>query len=107
MNYAALTDVFLLDINGVPFPEMPLQTEVNPKGPQNILGGVIMLNGAEVHDGSFVQYTADTFEEMHSVIEYEPVTDIEIKSRFGCTSSEVLNSVIDELGRAVDEEQGL
>ena len=54
-----------------------------------------------------MQYTADTFDEMHSVIKYEPVTDIEIKGKFRCTSSEVLNSVIDELGRAVDEEKGL
>ena len=36
LNYAVLTDAFLLDINGVSFPEMPLQTEVNPEGPQNI-----------------------------------------------------------------------
>ena len=85
---------------------MPLQTEVNKEGAQNIQGGVIQLNLQEVHSG-WVQYTADTFEEMHSVIEYEPVTDIEIKDKFSSTSSEVHNSVIDELGRAVDEEQGL
>ena len=81
MNYAALTDAFLLDINGVSFPEMPLQTEVNPEGPQNIQMGVIMLNGQEVHSG-WVQYTAETFDEMHSVIDYESVTDIEIKGCF-------------------------
>ena len=101
-----LTDAFLLDINGVSFSEMPLQTEVNPEGPQNITRSVIMLNGVEVHSG-WVQYTTETFDEMHSVIEYEPVTDIVVKDKFTCTSSEVLNSVIDELGRAVDEEQGL
>ena len=64
-----------------------------------------MLNGEEVHSG-FVQYTADTFDEMHSKIDYQPITDIVIDS-FGSTSPEVLNSVIDELGRAVDEEHGL
>ena len=64
-----------------------------------------MLNGEEVHSG-FVQYTAATFDEMHSLIEYEPVTDIEIK-QFYSSSSEVLNSLIDELGRAVYEENGL
>ena len=93
-------------INGVSFPDMPLQTEVDKEGPQNIQTGAIMLNGQEVHSG-WVQYAADTFDEMHSVIEYEPVTDIEIKGGFRCTSSEVLNSMIDELGNAVDEEQGL
>ena len=36
-----------------------------------------MLNGKEVHSG-FVQYTADTFDEIHSVIEYEPITEIEM-----------------------------
>ena len=64
-----------------------------------------MLNGQQVHSG-FVQYTADIFNEMHSEIEHQPITDIEIKS-FLSTSAEVLNSLIDELGRAVDEEQGL
>ena len=64
-----------------------------------------MLNGEEVHSG-WVQYNAETFDVIHSAIEYEPVTDIEFKE-FGTTSSEVLNAVIDELGRAVDEEQGL
>ena len=64
-----------------------------------------MLNGEEVHEG-FVQYSAGTFDEMHSVIEYAPVTDIEMNDLF-ISSSEVLNSVIDELGHAVDEEKGL
>ena len=64
-----------------------------------------MLNSQEVHEG-WSQYTAYTFDELHSVIEYEPVTDIQMRG-FKTTSSEVLNSVIDELGRAVDEEQGL
>ena len=105
MNYAVLRDAFLLDVNGVSFSEMPLQTDVNIEGPQNIQAGAIMLNGQVVHSG-YVQYTAETFEEMHSEIEYQPVTDIEMKS-FSSTSAEVLNSLIDELGRAVDEEQGL
>ena len=61
-----------------------------------------MLNGVGVHKG-WVQYTAETFDEIHSAIEYEPVTDIEIKNGFHTTSSEVLNSLIDELGRAVYE----
>ena len=61
-----------------------------------------MLNGQEVHKG-FVQYNANTFDEMHSLIEYEPVTDIQMLG-FKTSSSEVLNSVIDELGHAVDEE---
>ena len=64
------------------------------------------MNLQEVHSG-MMNYTAETFDEMHSVIEYKPVTDIEIKDEFSSTSSEVLNSVIDELGRAVDEKQGL
>ena len=37
LNYAALKDAFLLAINGVSFPEMPLQTEVNKEGHQNII----------------------------------------------------------------------
>ena len=45
LNYAALRDAFLLDVNGVSFSEMPLQTEVNKEGPQNIMRGKIILNG--------------------------------------------------------------
>ena len=81
---------------------MPLQTEVNKEGHQNIIWGVIMLNGEEVHSG-FVQYTADTFDEIHSVIEYEPITEIEMIDWFKWTSSDVLNSVIDYIRLAVEE----
>ena len=49
LNYTALTDALLLDINGVSFHQMPLQSEVNVEGPQNITFGTIMLNRKEVH----------------------------------------------------------
>ena len=80
---------------------MPLQTEVNKEDTQNIQGGVIQLNLQEVHSG-WVKYTADTFDEMHSVIECEPVTDIEIKN-FECTSTQVLNSVINDITRSIND----
>ena len=102
LNYTALKDAFFLAINGASFPEMPLQTEVIKEGHQNIIWGVIMLNGEEVHSG-FVQYTADTFDEIHSVIEYDPITEIEMIDWFKWTSSDVLNSVIDYIRRAVEE----
>ena len=49
LNYTALTDALLLDINGVSFHQMPLQSEVNVEGPQNITFGTITLNKKEVH----------------------------------------------------------
>ena len=104
-DYLAETNAILLEVNGVLFQAMPFQLKANKEGPQNITKGTIMLDGDKVHEG-FVQYTDDTFDEWHSELEYEPITDVSIEM-FECTSSEVLNSVIDDIGRAVDEEQGL
>ena len=36
LHYDTLTNSFPLQINGVYFLQMPLQSELNPEGPQNI-----------------------------------------------------------------------
>ena len=41
LDYDVLADKFLLYIDGRSFHQMPTQSEINPKGPQNILNGVI------------------------------------------------------------------
>ena len=51
LNYDFFKEIFLLQINGISFVDMPVQAEVNPEGPQNITGGAIKLNGEEVTDG--------------------------------------------------------
>ena len=61
----------------------------------------------EVHSG-WEQYTSETVGEWHFDIDLQPITDLDIGRDsdgwgFKCTSSEVLNSVFDYLGRAIDE----
>ena len=52
---------------------MPSQSEVNPKGPQNILTGAIKLNGVVVHEG-WAQFDAESVYERFSKIVNKPVT---------------------------------
>ena len=76
-----------------------------------------MLDDIVVHDG-WEQFNDDLLAEWYSELEREPVIDIHIgrqskenlkgvKRGFESTSPEVLNTVIDVLGRAVDGERGL
>ena len=51
LNYDLRNEIFLLQINDIFFLDMPIQSEVNPKGPQNIQFGAIKLNGEEVNSG--------------------------------------------------------
>ena len=75
------TDAYPLHIKNVSFSKMPLQYEVNPQKPQNIEYGRIMQNGVKVYDG-WMHYTADTFDELYYMIEYEPKNDIKMISWF-------------------------
>ena len=65
----------------------------------------------EVHSG-FTQYTPTTFNDWCSENDLEPTTDVFIggqnfQTSFACSSTEVLNSVFEDLGRSIDEEKGL
>ena len=86
---------------------MPTQAELNPEGPQNILRGAIMLNDVAVVDG-WTQFNAYSMEQWHKEIDKLPIINLYIGEDsdgygFECTSAEVVNSVIDRLGRAVTE----
>ena len=96
-------DALLLTVNDIAFFSMPYQADIIPNGPQNIDQGWIELNGEKVNDG-FIQY----FDFVDRVFDQnrEPTTDIDIGD-FKCSSSEVLNSMFDVLGRTIDTEQGL
>ena len=106
LDYDAETDNFVLHINDEPYLGMPYQAEVTPEGPQNIERGTIKLNDVQVHEG-WAQYTSDTVKEWredHKLL--QPTTDIYIYG-FSCTSKEVVNAVVEDLGRTIDAEQGL
>ena len=99
--YYVPADKFALTINDIPFHCMPFQPEVTLEGPQNIEKGLIRLNDVQVHTG-FGQYEPETF--LHYAVSegLEPTKDIFIGGGFRCTSSEVVNSVFDDLGRTID-----
>ena len=97
LNYDLFKEIFLLNINGISFSDMPVQAEVNPEGPQNILNGSITLNGVVVHDG-WAQFDHYTVYDWYTKIDKEPGTDIQIgygNGGFMCTSAEVLNTMLD------------
>ena len=105
LGYDLPTNAFILHINDVPFLAMPYQASVILKGPQNITLGVISLNGTEVHSG-WTQYKADTVYDWRKQSNLQPTTDIAIID-LRCTSSEVVNSIFEELGHTIDQESGL
>ena len=61
-----------------------------------------MLNGEELHSG-WTQFTGDTILDWLSKLD-QPTTDIEIGGWFKCSSTDVVNSVFDFIGRTVDAE---
>ena len=72
---------------------------------------MIKLNAVKVHDG-WAQYSADTVAEWVEEHELAHTTEIFIgrgsnTTPFCCSSDEVINSLIEVLGRTVDREQGL
>ena len=92
----------MLSINGIDFLSMPYTAEIEPTGPQNIECGEIKLNDEVVHS-QFLQYTANAFNDLIDEKELQPTTDMFI-GYLSCSSAEVVNSVIDCLGRSIDEE---
>ena len=77
IRYDLPTNVFDLNINDLPFSVMPYQAQVILKGPQNIIAGVIVLNGVQVHEG-WAQFTAHTIDEWFSQNNAQPTTDLTI-----------------------------
>ena len=78
-----------------------------------IESGQIELNGQVVYNGERMSYDACAFGSMCTEKELT-VSTVEVRigakeydTRFACSSSEVLNSLIDDIARRVDEDQGL
>ena len=102
--YDVPSDQLLLTINDKDFLSMPYQADIIPNGPVNIDAGFIKLDGEEVNTG-FSQYV-DFFDRVFDG-KRQPTTSIEIHYNFSTSSKEVVNSVIDVLGRTIDAEAGL
>ena len=106
LYYEVQEDAFVLFINDVPFLWLPYQAEIEHSGPQNIDKGEIYINDTKVSAG-FAQYTPDTVQEWVEEFGLEPTTEIELVGPVRFSSSEVLNSLIDDLGRTIDVNEGL
>ena len=77
--------------------------------PQNIEQGCIELNGVKVHSG-FKEYQEETFFEWCDKHSIESVTEAVIGAYgkgLACSSSAALNSLFDDLGRYIVEDEGL
>ena len=88
---------------------MPYQGEVIHSGPQNITRGEILLNGNmedPLHE-KFAQYTPDYIFDRCAKLKIESTTEILIMHGLECTSSEVVNSVFNDLANTIDPEVGL
>ena len=70
------------------------------------MGGLIKLNDEQVHTG-FGQYEPETFQNYVVSEGLQLTTDIYIGKNFECSSSEVVNSVFDDLGCTIDGVKGL
>ena len=105
-DYGVEDDKFILFVNGRAFLTLPYKASLDTTVPQSIESGKITLNGVQVHSG-FKQYTEETFFEWLDEHDIESVTEAIIGSNFACSSSAALNSVFDDLGRYIIEEEGL
>ena len=105
-DYCVEDDKFILFVNGRAFLTLPYKASLDTTVPQSIESGKITLNGVQVHSG-FKQYTEETFFEWLDEHDIESVTEAIIGSNFACSSSAALNSVFDDLGRYIIEEEGL
>ena len=96
---------FVLFINDLAFFLLPYQAEAVPQGPQNILGGQIYLNGKKVHDG-WAQYYSGFVEDMCVENKISSITQVEFEY-IECSSAQVINSLLDDIGCNIEQEQGI
>ena len=106
LSYTVEADKFLLFINDVPFLALPFKADVTSAGPMNIERGIIKLNDVQVHEG-WAQWTPDTNKLWYQeAADLQPTTEIHLNRPRGSTSN-MLNTLVDVLGRKINTEQGL
>ena len=103
LSYVVEGDKFLLFINDIPFLALPFKADVTSAGPMNIEGGIIKLNDAHVHRG-WAQFTPGTVTRWYQdANDLQPTTKIHLDS-LRCSTSNMLNTLVDVLGRTVNTE---
>lgn len=85
---------------------LPFKADVKSAGPMNIEYGSIKLNGVVVHEG-WAQWTPETSKFWYQdAADLQPTTDLCLAA-LSCSSSNMLNTLVDVLGRTINIEQGL
>ena len=98
--------MFTLAINCVPFGFLQYQVTIRPSGPQNLLNdSTIYLNDIRIHKG-FRHWNETSFDEIKKGYDTGPTTGFKL-DWFKTSSSEVLNQVIDDIGRSLEQHEGL
>ena len=106
LSYAVEEDKFLLFINDIPFLALPFKADVTSAGPMNIERGIIKLNDVKVHEG-WAQWTPDTNKLWYQEAAHlQPTTEIYLED-LKCSTSNMLNTLVDVLGRTVNTDLGL
>ena len=90
-------------INDVPFDLLNYSAQAGLEGPQNIETGKIVLNGQEIHEGYYIYYNFNSFDLMRKESGmYWTTNEFKLES-FSSTSSGVLNSVINDITRSIND----
>ena len=103
---------FVLSINGVLFLMLPFKDQVSSLVSMNISNGIIKLNDEEVmkveHGKDICQWTPDLVEAWYdkTAAYKQHTTEIELIG-LGCSSSNMVNTLIDMLGRTINTKHGL
>ena len=106
LSYVVQADKFLLFINDVPFLALPFKADVTSAGPMNIEGGIIKLNDVQVHEG-WAQFTPGTAKRWYQdAADLQPTTEIYLEE-LKCSTSNMLNTLFDVLGRTINTDLGL
>ena len=106
LHYSVAEDKFHLFINDKPFLSLPFKADVSGSEPMNIENGEIKLNDIQVHKG-WCMWTEDTIKGWYKdAADLQPTTEIYLRS-LRCSSTNMVNTLIDVLGRTINEEQGL
>ena len=104
LNYDVSSGKFILFINDEPFDGMPYLVELTHKSSQNIEYGAIMFNELAVHDG-WAQYYYGFIEDKCEEKKISSITEVD---QLHCVLiPQTINSLLDDIGYNIDQEQGL